>query len=252
MPKVLFYVGTAFSLFLGLCCATLALHQFQGSGMSIVAMHGDHLTAHGRGVWAILVALVATLAVACILLRMAALLAPRDLFGAFVALFAVTASIVTMSALLFMQTRMLMTARMASTSFAGVQSLSDLHFAATMMLGGFVSLSLLALRPYFRVQASRVLSALVFFPLPLFVLIVVQELHLAASHAALPASSPASQVFFALLGTLFFAISVHCIRHRYIFLELTNLRELLDGRVDAAGKSAGRPMRISGGIAFDS
>jgi len=112
------------------------------------------------------------------------------------------------------------------------------------MLGWFVALSLLALRPYFRIQASRFLSALVFLPLPVFVLIVIQELFLTSSAAPLPANTPASKVFFGVVAMLFFAISVHCIRHRHLFIEPTNLRDLLEPRVDRAP----RPI---GGVAFD-
>jgi hypothetical protein len=43
---------------------------------------------------------------------------------------------------------------------------------------------------------------------------------------------------------LFFAIAVHCIRHRHMFIETTNLRELLDTRIDRSS-----PI---GGVAFDS
>jgi len=132
---------------------------------------------------------------------------------------------------------------------APLQSLSEMHFAAVMMLGYFISLSMLALRPYFRIQASRVLSALVFFPLPLFLLMLMQELFTKTSPAPLPASSPASLVFLAVLSVLFFAISIHCIRHRHLFLEMTNLRELLDTRVDPTGRGNRRTI---GGVAFDS
>jgi hypothetical protein len=55
-------------------------------------------------------------------------------------------------------------------------------------------------------------------------------------------------VFFSVLGVLFFSIALHCIRHRHLFLEMTNLRELLDTRVHPAG-SGGRPI---GGVAYDS
>src|ERR1043165_4289801 len=125
---------------------------------------------------------------------------------------------------------------------AGVQ----MHFAAVMMLGWFLSLSFLALRPYFRVQASRFLSASVFFPLPLYLLILLQELFVTGSRAALPSVTPASLVFFAATALLFFAISVHCIRHRHMFLEMTNLRELLESRLDH-GKE-----RVIGRVAYDS
>jgi len=72
--------------------------------------------------------------------------------------------------------------------------------------------------------------------------ILVQELFISAPLRPLPPATPASLVFFAVVALLFFAIAVHCIRHRHMFLEMTNLRELLDGRAH----------RGIGGIAFDS
>ena len=179
------------------------------------------------------------LAIAALFLRMAALLAARNLFAAFVALLAVTAATGALAGVLFLQWRMLETAE---------TNLSEIHFAAFLVLGFFVSLSLLSLRPYFSIQASRFLSALVFFPLPLFALIVAQEMFLGASAAPLPAASPASSVFFSVLAILFVSIAVHSIRHRHLFLEMTNLRELLDSRADPSSRH-GRPI---GGVAFDS
>jgi len=105
------------------------------------------------------------------------------------------------------------------------------------------------MRPYFRIQASRILSALVFLPLPLYLLIMGQELFVASSPGPLPSSTPALQVFFSVLAVLFFSIAVHCVRHRHLFIEMTNLRELLDSRIDAS--RGGRPLRL-GGVAFDS
>ena len=54
-----------------------------------------------------------------------------------------------------------------------------------------------------------------------------------------------SRVRFFDMAVLFFAIAVHCIRHRHMFIETTNLRELLDTRVD-------RSSRPIGSVAFDS
>jgi hypothetical protein len=76
----------------------------------------------------------------------------------------------------------------------------------------------------------------------------MQELFVEGSAGALPAASPASLVYFAVLSVLFFSIAVHCIRHRHLFLEMTNLRELLDGRIDPAARAARRTI---GGVAFE-
>lgn len=243
MPKPLFYLGTAFCLFLALTAAATVGHELESGSMAFVAVHSGGVQAVARSGWAILVALIAGVAVAAILVRMATLLAARNLFGGFLALSAIGAAVVSLAWVLLLQARMLMLVRRQTVS----TGLNEMHFVALMMLGYFVAFTFLALRPYFRVQASRLLSALVFFPLPLFALILVQELFVAKASGPLPASSPASAVFFAAVSLLFFAIAVHCIRHRHMFLELTSLRELLDSRVDP--RTTGRPI---GGVAFDS
>jgi len=232
MPKFLFYTGTAFCLFLALSSAAVALND--GSGFIAV---GGGLTA--RAAWAALVALVAGVCAAAIFLRMAALVAARNLFAAFVSVLAVSAALVSLVWVVMLESRMLI---LGSEQAAIVRPLEEMHLAGCLMLAFFLSLSLVALRPYFRIQASRFLSALVFLPLPLVLLIVAQELFVKGSSAPLPASSPALVVFYGVLSVLFFSITVHCVRHRYLFLEMTNLRELLDHRVNP-------PI---GGVAFDS
>ena len=244
MPKILFYTGTAFCLFLALTSAAESMREVQGGAVAFAAVQSNGVfTTHAA--WAILVALVAGLAASVIFVRMAALLAARNLFGAFLALFCAGGAILSLSGVLLLQSRMLAVTGRPSIS----QPLSEMHLAGYLLLGYFVSLSLLALRPYFRIQASRTLSVLVFLPLPLFALVVTQELFVRASSAPLPASTSASLVYFAVVSILFFSISVHCFRHRHLFLEMTNLRELLDGRFDPASHVPGRPI---GGVAFDS
>ena len=243
MPKPLFYVGTAFCVFLALAAATSLTQQIQGGPIAFIAVHGPAMSAASSAGWAMVIALIAALAVAAILIRMAALLAARNLFGAFLAVLSVGAAVVSLAWVVVLQVRMLGLAR-RRIAISG--DIGEMHFAAVLMLGYFVALSFLALRPYFRVQASRFLSALVFFPLPLFLLIVMQELFVTTSIAPMPATSPASIVFFAVVAMLFFSIAVHCVRHRHMFIETTNLRELLEPRIDPA--RSGRPI---GGVAFD-
>lgn len=233
MPKILFYAGTAFCLFLALMSAGEVTHELRAGGLGFVALPGS-----AEAPWAIFTAFAAGLAIAGLFLRMAALLAARDLFAAFVAVLSVTGAIATLAAVLLVQWRV---------TTVGTAQLGEVHFVALMAFGFFISLSMLALRPYFSIQASRFLSALVFFPLPLFVTILAQEMFIAASPAPLPAATPASGVFFGVLALLFFSIAIHCIRHRHLFLEMTNLRELLDSRVDPA-----RGGRSIGHVAFDS
>lgn len=232
MPKLVFYAGTAFCLFLALTSAGEVMRQLRDG------VPGSVLPAAARASWSVVCGLVAGFAIAALFLRMAALLAARNLFAAFIAVLSVTAAMATAAGVLFVQWRMIAT---------GGAVLAELHFAAVMTLGFFVSLSLASLRPYFSIQASRFISALVFFPMPLFAMIVAQEMFVAASPAPVPAASPASQVFFSVLAILFFAIAVHCIRHRHLFLEMTNLRELLAGRVDPAPRQG----HGIGGVAYE-
>jgi len=241
MPKFFFYAGTGFCLFVALCAAAGLMSQAEGGPLAFVAVHGAIVSARSAAGWAIVVALIAGIATAAILVRMAALLAARNVFGALFALLSTTASIVSLAWTLLLQTRMLMLVRTG----AAYGEVSQLHFVALMMLGCFLSLTFLALRPYFSVQASRVLSALVFFPFPLYCLILAQELFVSTRLSPLPSASPAATVFLGLVAVLFFAIAVHCIRHRHMFIETTNLRELLDTRVDHSS----HPL---GGVAFDS
>lgn len=233
MPKVLFYAGTAFCLFLALTSAGEVAQELRGSALSFVALPDSV-----RAQWAIAATFAAGLAIAALFLRMAALLAARNLFAAFVSVLSVTGATATLAVVLLLQWRM---------QSAGAAQLADVHFASLMAFGFFVALSLLSLRPYFSIQASRFLSATVMAPLPLFVLVLAQEMLVPPASRALPGTSPASEFFFAVLATLFLSIAVHCIRHRHLFLEMTNLRELLDSRVDPARH--GRPI---GGVAFDS
>lgn len=233
MPKALFYAGTAFLLFLALTSAGEAARELRDGTLAFVAMPESAAAS-----WAIALAFVVGLAIASLFLRMAALLAARNLFAAFMAVVAVAASLASLAGVLFVQLRIATVATVL---------LAEVHFIGVMALGFFVSLTLLSLRPYFSIQASRFLSALVFFPLPLFALLLAQEMFVTASPAPLPASTPASRVFFSVLAILFLSIAVHCIRHRHLFLEATNLRELLDARVDPSGRH-----RVIGGVAFDS
>jgi len=191
MPKLLFYAGTAFCFLVALLSGALVL--------------GD-VPAFARAWWGIALALLAGLAIAALFLRMAALLAARNLFAALMAVLFVAAATASLVALLLLQWRI------------ADQRLAEVYLAAQMALGFFVSLALLSLRPYFHIQASRFLSAIVLLPLPMFLLVLAEP--------------RAARVFFGTLAILFFSTAVHCIRHRHLFLEMTNLRELLDPRGD--------------------
>jgi hypothetical protein len=253
MPKLLFYAGTVFALLIAVVSAAEAARELQSGTVTFIALRGFQLAVNTTaGAWAILSAFAITVAVSSICLRMASLLAARNLFASFIALFSIACTFTTLAALMAVQLRIVSLARDAALLATQTTGLFELHRVGYLVSGWFVSLTLLSLRPYFRIQASRTLSALVFFPAPIFAAIVANEVFGPPSTSPLPAGSPASFVFFALMAILFFAIAVHCIRHRHLFLEMTNLRELLDVRVDPSGSRPKRPIRLGGDVAFDS
>jgi hypothetical protein len=191
MPKLLFYAGTAFCFFVALISGALV---------------GFDVPAFAREWWGVALALLAGLAIAALFLRMAALLAARNLFAALMAVLFVAAAMASLAGLLLLEWR------------GAGRHLAELQLAALMALGFFLSLTLLSLRPYFSIQASRFLSAIVLLPLPLFLVVLADERF--------------ARVYFGTVALIFFSIAVHCIRHRHLFLEMTNLRELLDPRGD--------------------
>jgi len=229
MPRTLFYIGTASCLFVALSAAASLAGQLDGAPASFLAVHAHEVGGGAAAVWAMMIALLAAMGMAAILVRMAALLAARNLFGAFLALFSVGATVVSLTGVVLLQSRMLVLVRRHGTPGA---DLSEMHFAAVLTLAYFIGLSLLALRPYFRIQTSRLLSGLVLVPLPLFFLMLIHEVFMTTPPALLPAATPASFAFLGMVAVLAFAIAVHCVRHRHMFLEMTNLRELLQPRVD--------------------
>ena len=247
MPKALFYAGTVFTLFLALTSAAESIRQLQSGAVSFVAFRGISIPAGTAAVWTLVAAGIIAVTVGSILLRMASLLAARNLFAAIVALAAITAALTTALALLTLEFRMTLVHAPAL-----LRPLAEVHLVGYLLLGALLSLALMTLHPYFRIQASRVLAILVFLPLPLVLSVSFQEAFIGASSGPLPVASPASFIFFAVAAVLFFAVSVHCIRHRHLFIEVTNLRELLDPRVEPRLSRAGRRVRLNGDVAFDS
>lgn len=100
MPKLLFYAGTAFCLFLALVSAAEVTHELRSGVFAFVALPDT-----SRAPYAIATALVAGLAIAALFLRMAALLAARNLFAAFVAVLAVSGATAALAAVLLVQWR---------------------------------------------------------------------------------------------------------------------------------------------------
>jgi hypothetical protein len=208
----------------------------------------------GRTPYLLLLILLMTIPVAAIFLRMAALVAARSLFAAIFAAFSVACAGFAIAYLATLELRIILLLRELGTLNAAAaersvlsKSLLELQHAGFYAFGFFISIALLSLRPYFRIQASRTVSAMVFLPAPFFVWSVIEDV---AGGGQRLSSTPA-MMFWTLIAVLFVAISVHSFRHRHLFIEVTNLRELLDTRAHHREGTPRRGLPIKG-VAFDS
>jgi hypothetical protein len=241
MPKSLFYAGVV-------SCALLALSSAALVGYTIQP------TFTARTHYLLLGIVLISVPVASILLRMASLIAARSLFAAIFAAFSVACAGVAVIFLASVQLRIVLLLRHlaffnpeAAERSLTARSLLEVQQAGFYVLGWFVAIALLSLRPYFRIQASRTLSALVWLPAPLF----IWSLFTDVAAGGVPDMTSASMIYWTILAILFFMIAVHSIRHRHLFIEVTNLRELLDTRAVHA-HAARRPMPPIKDVAFDS
>lgn len=245
MPKPLFYAGVVVCGLLALCSAS----QFaRAVPLSAVITGAAPSTATAGSVFLLLLIVFMLVPVAALFLRMAALLAARNLFGAIFATFSIAC---TAAAFTFVASLHLRVLYLLRSGFEPLTvPLRQTELASYYAFGWFLSVTLLSLRPYFKFQASRALTVLLCLPLPVFAWFMAGDLQLFAANASLRSLAAASLVYWILLSTLFFAISAHCLRHRHMFIEITNLRQLLDSPLDPA-QSAARRLSY-GGIAFDS
>lgn len=244
MPKPFFYAGIAVALLLACVSAAEAVRETESASVSFRgAVVLQPLSTPSAVAVLAAAGLIVALAISAIFVRMASLLAARNLFAAFLSLFSIAATFALLSGVLFLHVRAAVAPR--ATSDGLVQMLS----AGWLVAGALASVTFLSLRPYFRIQASRLLANLVLLPLPLFFLLVLQE---ARGGGSLRASSAGSFIFSALVAVLLSAIALHCIRHRHLFLEVTNLRELLDPKIDPRISGGGHHVRVGGDVAFDS
>lgn len=245
MPKILFYGGLACCILGAVLAASEAIALLFGRtfGAAIILNPAGPVTT---GIVLALATFLVAVPVFSIFVRMGSLLAARNLFAAFFSLISSACATLTLIILAVVQLRSAIL-QAGHGSLGAIETLAELNLSAFYTFGWFLSLALLALRPYFMVQSSRFLSWMVCAPLPAFVLYVGQQvLQLGAPSGA----HFVAALYFASVAILLIAMPVHSLRHRYLFLEATNLRELLDPRVDRAAVKDG--FRIRGDVAFDS
>ncbi len=245
MPKTLFYSGLIVCGVIALLAGSEAIQSMQQS-QSAGPRFGAVLAFDQR--YLLLLAFVGMIAVGSIFLRMASLVAPRNLFAAFSAALSVGSVIVALT---------FITASQFQLS-PDVLASGMLEVAPAMPGSGNTVAALLfavllfTLRPYFQVQASRMLSLLA--TLAGISLLSMLSLDLLAVETGTRELlfDFSSTSFQTLLALFFASTAVHCLRHRHLFTEVTNLRELLDVPI---GKQSAPPVESVGfgsGVAFDS
>lgn len=221
MPKGIFWSGVVATVFFALLAAAWGLLVALQGG---VPLPGSSSWIDRSGTRFAVGAVLLTLPVAALMLRMAARLASRRIFDAIVTVFAVTgASVLTLATALLLSP--LFNDQILAVASGGL-----------LLSAVFAALGVLSLRAYFEVQSSRTLSTLVSLPLPLALAFI-----LALTMTASGSESVLTRTLFSALAltsaAAFVAIAVHATRHREMFLESSGLRALLihAGRQRAEG-----------------
>jgi hypothetical protein len=217
----MFYAGV---FFCGMLALAAAVQSFFVLGITVPTSARVSLSVA-------LIVLLATVPVAALFLRMASLLAARNLFGALFATFAIACAAVASGVFAVLQIHN----ALVSQPLAGVINALpidlapvpiQLNLATGYATAFFLAIALVALRPYFQVQSSRFLSALVVTPLVAFIWVLSEQMLVVRALEVL--RSPVLVVSMMLVSAVFASIAIHSIRHRPLFVEVTNLRELLD------------------------
>jgi len=246
MSKLLFYLGIICLGFLALLTGVQAVQTAYApssmSGFESLTLQSSRISNLGS----LFFSLVVVMAVAGLFVRMASLLAARDLFTAFFA--ALAAGCTAFAGMMVSAIQFRISAVLHSPDVAVLRALEEMHLAAVYAVGCFLSITLFVFRTYFKVHSSRMLTVLSIISAPLFALIVAFEYGgVSVSYIDF------SPLFLATISMTFAAIAFHSLRHRHLFLEITNLRELLDARIDPLSRPrTTRPMQLGNDVAFDS
>ena len=246
MPKSLFYLGVVFSMLAALLLFGAVVDRgLTGDWLEVSSVQ----LLRGETTTGVLAVMLLSIPVAGFFLRMASLIAPRNLFAAFFSIFATCSAAVSAGFYAALDFRSSLLEGERGLTIAQVDTLDmmlELRLTTLWAVGFFLATMFLSTRPYFKLQ-GRVLAIAVSFPLPVFFLALI-------SRYAAPNLGGVSLAFTALLlalfAFLFIAVAVHGLRHRHLFIELTNLRELLDARSELDARPA-REFPFGRGVAYE-
>jgi hypothetical protein len=243
----LFYLGVVFSMLAALLLVgTVVDRGMTGDWLEVSSVH----LLRGATTTGVLVVMLLSIPVAGFFLRMASLIAPRNLFAAFFSIFATCSAAVSAGfyAALDFRSSLLAGARGLTAAQADtLDMMLELRLTTLWAVGFFLATMFLSTRPYFRLQ-GRVLAVAVSIPLPVFFLTLIWRYGAPAALGGI--SVVLTGTLLALFAFLFVAVAVHGLRHRHLFIEMTNLRELLDVRSELDQRPA-REFPFGRGIAYE-
>jgi len=246
MPKTLFYSGVVASFLIAVLCGAQAIGWILGGAPSPLRFADSMRSEIALAVLLVLVALP----VASLLIRIASLLAARNLFSALLASMFASCAILSSIVLASCEWRMAFVDLSSKGGLSRAHLLGQIRSVSLLIFGITIVLALLSIRPYFRAQANGILSTLLWLPgFALTGALLDQGDFDGATLAFAPTAS--SSFLLSLMSVIFGSIAVHCLRHRHSFIEVTNLRELLDSRIDPRAKRRGR-FGFNSDVAFDS
>jgi len=234
VPKSLFHLGVLSTMLIALLSAVYAVSAWT---WPVEAMGGLALSGEPAAPYFFFAVLLFSIPAGALFVRMASLLAIRSLFDAFLAIAALVSTLTTVALLAIGSLRIAVFADSlrAPQAEAIAGTLQESHLVYYYALGLFLSLLLLSLRPWFRIQANAILSGSMLLPAVLYAWILVEE-HFIAPVATMSAAfrSAPSFAFFIIVAGIFAGLAIHCLLHRHLFVEVTNLREILEPPMDSS------------------
>lgn len=235
MPKSLFYLGVAFSIAAALLLAMAVVERgLSGDWFDLTNVN----LLRGSTISGVVAVMLFSIPIAGIFLRMASLVAARNLFASFFAIFATGSAAISAGLYSALDFRgAVIVGRLTPMQAETLEMILELRLATLYALGFFLATMFLSTRPYFKLQ-TRSIAALVALPLPLFFLILFTRFTAPLGESILATAATATLLL--LFAFLFAVIAIHGLRHRHLFIEVTNLRELLDARIDPSASAPPR------------
>ncbi len=175
----------------------------------------DGLASHGSG--EIVLVLLITIPVCALYLRIASLIAVRNLFAAVLSMTATSCALLSGLFLLAL--------KLERDVLSGLESHQlglELSIVAGHLVAIFSSLTFITLLPYFGLH-NRTVAALTLTPAAFYLLVLAEKFGYQWSFGGALASAG----FLSAIAVTSSAIAIYSLRHRHPFLEVTSLRDLL-------------------------